>query len=165
MEASMNQDLRAQAPPPSNALQAKIGGGGAGGIDPSVLARAEAALKSLSGQFSQWLNDEIAKLESARADVSAKGMTPETGEKLYLCAHDLKGLGATYEYPIITRISGSLCRLLDGDDKRLKAPLYLVDAHINAIKAAVRDNVRDDSDPIGSALAEALEMQVRDHFA
>jgi len=156
----VNQDMRAQAPPQANPLQAR-----AGGIDPGVLARAEAALKSLAGQFSQWLNDEIAKLESARAEVDAKGIAAAAGEKLYFRAHDLKGLGSTYEYPIITRISASLCKLLDGEEKRLKAPLYLVDAHINAIKAAVRDNIRDDSNPIGNALAEALETQVRDHFA
>ena len=43
--------------------------------------------------------------------------------------------------------------------------MYLVDAHINAIKASVRDNVRDESNPVGRALAEALEAQVRAYFA
>lgn len=80
-------------------------------------------------------------------------------------AHDLKGLGGTYEFPIITRLAGSLCKLLDDETKRATAPLYLVDAHINAIKAAVRDNVRDDSNPVGRALAEALETKVRAYFA
>ncbi len=163
-EAPLSQELKVETIQPSGALREKFGGR-AGGLDPNMLARAEAALKSLSGQFSQWLNDEIVKLEAARADVQTKGLNTETGEALYMRAHDLKGLGGTYEFPIITRLAGSLCKLLDDQEKRSSAPLYLVDAHINAIKAAVRDNIRDDGNPVGRALAEALEEQVRAYFA
>ena len=41
--------------------------------------------------------------------IRAEGLTPETAENLYFRAHDLKGLGATYGYPLVTRIAGSLC--------------------------------------------------------
>jgi hypothetical protein len=160
----VSNEFKAQTMAPAGNLRDKVGGG-AGRLDPNILARAEAALKSLSGQFAQWLNDEIVKLEAARAAVQDQGMTAETGEVLYMRAHDLKGLGGTYEFPIITRLAGSLCKLLDDPAKRPAAPLYLVDAHINAIKAAVRDNVRDDANPVGRALAEALEEQVRAYFA
>ncbi len=159
----MSHEFKVETIQPSNGLRDKIGGR-AGGLDPDILARAEAALKSLSGQFSQWLNDEIAKLEAARAEVPASGLDAQTGETLYMRAHDLKGLGGTYEFPIVTRLAGSLCLLLDDVDKRTSAPLFLVDAHINAIKAAVRDNIRDDSNPVGRALAEALEEKVRAYF-
>ena len=46
-----------------NALFKRVGGGRVGAIDPAAIAKAEAALKSLSGNFGQWLNDEVAKLE------------------------------------------------------------------------------------------------------
>jgi hypothetical protein len=153
----------AQSMAPSTSLRDKVGGG-SGALDPAVLAKAEAALKALSGQFGQWLDDEIAKLEAARADIGKDGMTVQTGDRLYMRAHDLKGLGGTYEFPIVSRISASLCRLIDDQPKRAKAPLFLIDAHIQAIKAAVRDNIRDEANPIGRALAEALEAQVRTHF-
>ena len=143
-----------------NTLKLKVGGR-FGGIDPSAIAKAEAALKSLSGNFTQWLNDEVVKLETARQRVRSEGMTAETMESLYLRAHDLKGLGATYEFPIITRMAASLCRLIDDPTKRSNAPLFLIDAHIDAIRAAVRDNIRDDNNPIGRGLAEELESQVR----
>jgi hypothetical protein len=159
----LSQDFKAGTGQPSSVLRDKVGGR-ATGLDPSMLARAEAALKSLSGQFSQWLNDEIAKLDSAREDIQVKGLNNQTSETLYMRAHDLKGLGGTYEFPIVTRLAGSLCQLLDDAEKRSAAPLFLIDAHIHAIKAAVRDNIRDDQNPIGRALAEALEQQVRVHF-
>ena len=51
-----------------NTLRMKVGSR-FGGIDPSAVAKAEAALKGLSGQFAQWLQDEIDKLEAARAAI------------------------------------------------------------------------------------------------
>lgn len=149
---------------PPNPLRAKVGGG-FGGIDASAIARAEEALKAMSAQFGQWLNDEVAKLDKAQADIRAQGYTPETAEALYFRAHDLKGLGATYEYPLVTRIAASLCRMLDDAEKRMKAPLPVVDAHIDAIKAVVRDKIQTDDHPVGRDLAETLEARVAEHLS
>ncbi|MGH6957226.1 MAG: Hpt domain-containing protein [Caulobacteraceae bacterium] len=144
-----------------NTLRLKVGGR-LGAIDPAAIARAEAALKSLSGNFAEWLADEVAKLEAARQRVRAEGPTAEASENLYLRAHDLKGLGATYEYPLVTRIAGSLCKLIDDADKRANAPFFLIDAHIDAIKAAVKGGIQSDTDPVGRALVAELERRVKD---
>ena len=142
-----------------NTLRLKVGGR-FGAIDPSAIAKAEAALKSLSGNFSQWLQDEVVKLETARLRVKTEGVSLETMESLYLRAHDLKGLGATYEFPLITRIAASLCRLIDDKDKRLTASMVLIDAHIDGVKAAVRDNIKTDDHPVGKILVTELERRV-----
>jgi chemotaxis protein histidine kinase CheA len=131
-----------------------------GGIDPAAIAKAEAALKSLSGNFAQWLDDEIANLENVRATVRSEGPSPENMESLYLRAHDLKGLGATYGFPLVTRIAGLLCRLIDDRSKRLEAPMALIDAHIDAIKAAVRDGIKTDDHPVGNILVKELESRI-----
>jgi len=157
----VSQQNPSQVIPPSSTLRLKVGAKGLGAIDAAAIAKAEAALKSLSGNFSQWLNDEIVKLEGARQQVKAEGVTHETMESLYLRAHDLKGLGTTYGYQLITRIAASLCRLIDEKDKRLTAPMALVDAHIDAIKAAVREEMKGDDHPVGSALVMALEQKVQ----
>ncbi|MDB5453654.1 MAG: Hpt protein [Caulobacteraceae bacterium] len=144
-----------------NTLKLKVGGGRFGGIDPTAIAKAEAALKSLSANFAEWLQDELNKLEASRARIKSEGLTAQTTENLYLRAHDLKGLGSTYEFPIITRMAASLCRLIDDPVKRTAAPLFLIDAHIDAIRASVRDNIRDEAHPVGKGLAEELEAQVK----
>ena len=157
----MSQQNSGQMIQVPNKLGAKVGGGGRlGAIDPAAIAKAEAALKSLSGNFAQWLADEITKLDGARQEVKTQGVSADTMEALYLRSHDLKGLGATYGFPIITRIAGSLCRLIDDKDKRVGAPMPLVDAHIDAIKAAVRDDIKDDEHPVGKILVQELEARV-----
>ncbi len=155
----MSQQNSGQMIQVPNTLRAKVGGR-FGAIDPAAIAKAEAALKSLSGNFAQWLNDEVVKLEAARQRVKAEGVTSETMESLYLRAHDLKGLGTTYEYPLITRIGASLCKLIDDKDKRMTAPMALIDGHIDAIKAAVRDEIKTDDHPVGRVLIQELERQV-----
>jgi chemotaxis protein histidine kinase CheA len=157
----VSQQNSGQMIQPTNALRLKVGGGRLGAIDPAAIAKAEAALKSLASNFSQWLSDEITKLEAARQQVRAQGATAETMENLYLRAHDLKGLGTTYGYQLITRIAGSLCRLIDDKDKRASTSLELVDAHIDAIKAAVRDDIKGDDHPVGRVLVEELERRVK----
>ncbi len=157
----MSQQNSGQLIQPTNALRLKVGGGRLGAIDPAAIAKAEAALKSLASNFSQWLADEITKLEAARLTVRTQGITVESMENLYLRAHDLKGLGTTYGYQLITRIAGSLCRMIDDKEKRSATPLELVDAHIDAIKAAVRDDIKSDEHPVGRVLVEELERRVK----
>lgn len=157
----MSQQNPGQMIQPTNALRLKVGGGRLGAIDPAAIAKAEAALKSLASNFTQWLADEITKLDAARQQVKTAGVTPETMENLYLRAHDLKGLGTTYGYQLITRIAGSLCRMIDEKEKRATTSLELVDAHIDAIKAAVRDDIKSDDHPVGRVLVEELERRVK----
>jgi hypothetical protein len=158
----VSQQNPSQMIPAPNQLRLKVGGGRLGSIDAAAIAKAEAALKSLSGNFGQWLQDEINKLEAARQQVKVAGVTVETMENLYLRAHDLKGLGTTYGYQLITRIAASLCRLIDEKDKRLSASMGLVDAHIDAIKASVREGMKADDHPIGAALVQELERRVKE---
>ena len=145
-----------------NTLKAKIGGR-FGGIDPAALAKAEAALKGLSDNFGQWMEDELTKLASARERIRSEGYNAETAESLYFRAHDLKGLGATYGFPLVTRIAGSLCRLTDDPATRLRAPIFLLDAHIDAINASVRGKICDVDHPVGKTLVEELERRVREY--
>ena len=156
----MSQQNPSQMIPAPTSLRLKVGANRMGAIDAAAIAKAEAALQSLAGNFGEWLQDEIVKLEAARQQVRDTGVTVETMENLYLRAHDLKGLGTTYGYQLITRIAGSLCRLIDEKDKRLTAPMPLVDAHIDAIKASVREEMKSDDHPVGSALVMALEQKV-----
>lgn len=154
----------AQVIRPPNTLRMKVGGA-FGGIDANAIAKAEEALKAMSAQFGQWLQDEIVKLDKAQSDIRAQGYNTQTAENLYFRAHDLKGLGTTYQYPLVTRLAGSLCKMMDDPAKRMAAPLMLIDAHIDAIKAVVRDQIQTDDHPTGKILAETLEAKVAEHFA
>lgn len=160
----MSNDSPMQVINQPNSLKLKLGGR-FGGIDMAAIAKAEAALASLSGNFAQWMQEELQKLEAARQTIRVDGMTAQSAEGLYFRAHDLKGLGATYDFPLITRIAASLCRLIDDPETREAAPMFLVDGHIDAIRAAVRDEIRTDTHPVGKVLIAELEHRVDEFIA
>jgi hypothetical protein len=131
-------------------------------FDEAALKRAEAALASLSSEFQGWMEEEVTKLVEARDAARAAGWDDVSLDRLFGCAHDAKGLGATYEYPLVTRLAGSLCRLIEtpaGKDVARKAP-RLVDAHVEAIRATVRDKIKELNHPVARALLGELETQV-----
>ena len=107
-----------------------------GAVDPAALARAEAALQAMSGEFAGWLAEEVARLEAARARLDGPDRAAALDE-VHWRAHDLKGLGATYGHPLTTRLAASLCRLLADAPRRDAAPRALVEAHVDAVHAAV----------------------------
>lgn len=142
---------------PPNTLKAKMKG--KIGFDASAIAKAEAALASLSGDFDAWLDEDVRRLEAAWAEAAHK-TDADSLEPVYGVAHDVKGLGSTYNYPLVTRIAHSLCSLIETNELRMKAPRPLLAAHVHAIRAAVRDQIKSDEHPVGKMLAEELERQV-----
>ncbi|MBO6796919.1 Hpt domain-containing protein [Maricaulis sp.] len=151
-----NQDVEIVNPP--NMLQIKIGGPISAG-DLHLIEKAEDAIKDLRHEFGAWLEEEVQKLEDAAKLVREKGLKGDEGEQLFICAHDLRGVGSTYEFPIITRLAASLTKLIDMDEKRQKASKALALAHVDAIRAALSQNIRDTNDAVAAALAGELEVQ------
>ncbi|WP_417488163.1 Hpt domain-containing protein [Maricaulis sp.] len=151
-----NKDVEVISAP--NMLQIKVGGPVSQG-DLHMIQKAEEALKDLRSDFGQWLEEEVVKLEDAAKIVRDKGLNGSEGEELFVRAHDLRGLGTTYEFPIITRLAKSLTKMIDMPEKREKAQTSLALAHVGAIRAALSQNIRDDNDPVAAALASELETQ------
>jgi chemotaxis protein histidine kinase CheA len=144
---------------PPNTLKQRVGGA-LPRLDADAIARAEEALKSLASQFDDWMDEELSKLEAAWTAASKEGLEGEVGTALFRAAHDVKGLGTTYEFPLVTRLAAPLCRLLETPELRAVARLDLAGALVNAVRVAIRDRVRTDDDPVGRALAQESEAIV-----
>lgn len=131
-------------------------------FDADAVARAEAALQALSNEFGTWMEDEVVKLETAFAQAKAEKFASTALDALHTRAHDVKGLGATYEFPLITRLAAALCRLMETPERRGLAPqnAHLIAAAVGAIRASVRDNIRNDQHAIGRVLAAELDASV-----
>ena len=127
------------------------------------VARAEAALAAISGDFTDWMKDECARLDAARRKVREMGLSTQTRQELFLAAHDLKGDAGTLGYPEVAAAAESLCRLLEHTPDLTKIPLAIVDQHVDAVRAIVREHGRDDVAQIAAALTAKLRA-VTDEF-
>ena len=131
--------------------------------DDDPVARAEAALAQISGEFSTWMNDECERLDAARRRVKEVGLTKQTRQELFLSAHDVKGDSGTFGYPAVVPAADSLCRLLEHTPDLKRIPLAIVDQHVDAVRAIVREYAREDINDIANALTQRLR-QVTDEF-
>jgi HPt (histidine-containing phosphotransfer) domain-containing protein len=146
---------------PPHALRKAIAPAQAGDDDP--VARAEAALEELAGEFAAWMHAECERLEAARREVRREGMTKKTHNDLFRAAHDIKGEAATFGYPAVAPVAESLCRLLEHTPDIKRIPLTLVEQHVNAVRAIAREHARVDRAGIASALTRRLR-DVTDEF-
>jgi HPt (histidine-containing phosphotransfer) domain-containing protein len=131
------------------------------GDDP--VARAEAALAQLSSEFDAWMHAECERLEAARQQVAAQGLTDRTHDELFRAAHDIKGEAATFGFPAVTGVAESLCRLLEHTPELARIPISLVDQHVDALRAIAREQDHADHAELARALTTRLR-EVTDDF-
>ena len=143
---------------PPNMLKAKVGGTFVG-IDMAAVNRAEAAMDALKSEFAGWAQDDVRRLVAAR-DAFAANPDIAARAGLLRAAHDMKGQAATFNYPLIARVAGSLSHLIHDLPEHAELSLGLVDAHVNAIHVIYRDKVMDMSNKVALALSEELEARV-----
>jgi hypothetical protein len=131
-------------------------------FDQHAVTRADDTLKAMSGSFGEWLVGDVAKLQAARTACEDAAWSDASLSRLFAAAHDLKGMGSTYGYPLATQLAASLCRLVETDAGKAaaRATPALACAHVDALRAAVRDGIRSAGNPVGRALLEALETRV-----
>ena len=131
--------------------------------DEDPVARAEKALQEISGEFSDWMNEELERLDAARRKVTEKGLDWQNREELFLSAHDVKGDSGTFGFPLVAGAAESLCRLLEHSPDLSRIPMSIIDQHVDAVRAIAREYKRADIGEIARALTARLR-QVTDEF-
>ena len=149
---------------PPNMLKAKVGGGGFATLDMAAINRAEAAMEGLKGEFASWAEDDVKRLVAAREAFAA---APDANNRAALlrAAHDMKGQAATFNYPLIARVAGSLSRMIGDLPESTALPLSLIDAHVNAILVIHKQAMQDTADKIALALCTELDARVDEVLA
>jgi len=147
---------------PPNRLQAAVGRA-IEGDDP--VARAEAALAQLSSEFSRWMNDECEQLDRAHRNVRQSGMTALAHDALFRSAHDIKGQAATLGFPLVAAVAESLCCLIEETHDPARIPLDLVDQHVDAVRAIVREHGRPHAEATAAQLTRTLRQVCEEFIA
>jgi HPt (histidine-containing phosphotransfer) domain-containing protein len=127
------------------------------------LARAEQALEELSSEFAGWMVSECERLDAARHQIKADGFNKVSRDSLFHAAHDIKGEAATFGFPDVAASAESLCRLIEHTPDAARIPIALVDQHVDAIRAIIRENGRADVAALADALTRTLRS-VTDEF-
>src|SRR6476660_1044539 len=126
------------------------------------VARAEKALAELSPEFASWMDAECHRLDQARSDL-IEDLTIANVDALFHAAHDIKGEAATFGYPAVAAAADSLCRLIEYTPDPTRIPGKLLDQHVDAVRAIIREYARSDAIELAQTLTTRLR-EVTDEF-
>ena len=129
------------------------------------VARAEQALAGLSGEFKGWMLAEADRLSAAYATIRKEGFTPKTSDELFRAAHDIKGDAATFGYFYAGAVADSLCRVIEHAPDLNKVPAQLIEHHVNAIQAIVRDHTKLEATKVATELNRRLRRVADEYLA
>lgn len=129
------------------------------------VAQAEQALASLSDNFAAWMEAECARLDAAREAVRLNGLRKSSREALFHAAHDIKGQADTLGFPLAAAAADSLCGLIEGAPETVAIPLVLIDQHVDAVKAIVREHPLPHAEALASQLTTILRAATKDFLA
>ena len=126
---------------------------------PEETAEASNAAGPEAADFSDWLAGDLDQLRDNFHSLQALPTAPSRIRAMFLSAHNLRGTAEPYGYPVIGRICGSLCRLLEGMEDA-SDELALINLHVEAASAAARTGGGAAADALAETVCSALEEKV-----
>jgi len=126
-----------------------------------MLRRAEAALESLKDEYPQWVEQHIVALETECGKLrQGDGEGATALAAMADVAHDVKGEGTTYGYPLMTALGGSLYRFVADLTACNAVQLDIMEKHVSAMRAVIRGRIEGDGGALGREIIGSLERAV-----
>jgi CheY-like chemotaxis protein len=127
-----------------------------------VLAHAEQQLKREAEGFLDWAKAYLERLsrQVQEARTLPADQRNTNFEDINIVAHELRGQGGTFGYPLITVFAKSLYEVTKPPCRQDDSNLEIVKAHIDTMRAVLRDKIEGDGGELGQALFKALKMAI-----
>ncbi|MEN0077868.1 MAG: hypothetical protein AAF753_02040 [Pseudomonadota bacterium] len=106
-----------------------------------------------------WLHRDVDALAEAFDTFSQRVASKDARRALFVASHNLRGTARPLGNPVLERLSGSLCRLLEETDPN-EPVVALANLHVGAMRAALNSGSGGASAELADAVCVALEDQV-----
>lgn len=146
---------------PPNNLGNKVVKGGPGAVDLATLERAEAVIADMAGDYLEWIQEDLQKMEKAFAALSsASGDRQAEIDEVYQISHDIKGQGGSFGYDLMTAIGNQLCRLIEKSNSIGDDEIAAIGLHVNAMKLIITQRMEGDGGEAGDNMLVGLQQVV-----
>jgi CheY-like chemotaxis protein len=129
-------------------------------IDPSILLAAEQQLERMDNDYAEWVKDSLVQLNEAYEKCAAtEDSIRRASYAPTMCqiAHELRGQGTTFGYPLITEFSRSLFHVTLKVESIDDLLLELLKTHIDGITLVIREKIRGSAGEVGASLYTGLQ--------
>lgn len=108
-------------------------------------------------QFVTWTNDAVAELKELVAGLaSGAGASAEKIDRIYDLTHNIKGMGSSFDFPLMTNTGSSLCSYIKNLPADKTVSPKVVDAHVRVFEVVLQHKIRGDGGEKGKALQSRL---------
>lgn len=143
-----------------NTLKAKVGAGG--DLSAEMRSAADRVMGSLASDYPALamadLNRMAKLVQTAREDA---GKAADALRAIHRIAHDMRGQGGSFGYPLMTRIAASLSLLTENAKRHDAEMLGVVRAHLEAMRAIIANRTTGDGDATAQQIVRGLDLVAR----
>ncbi|MBM3556200.1 MAG: response regulator [Alphaproteobacteria bacterium] len=147
-----------------NALKSKLDTSATGGIADLTkeLAQAQQTMERAEVDAKRWFNEMVDRLGNMLAALQDEASEkPIVIKNIHGLAHELRGAGGIFGFPLVTQFGKSLYQWTDEAVDLRKETFDMVRAHIEVIRITVRQGIRTDNDRIAIEIKSILDKAIR----
>jgi chemotaxis protein histidine kinase CheA len=136
--------LKAKAPPTARLLS-------------EAIEAAEAAVAELAKDYPKRAGEKVAELDSTFEALPVSENAQAPIRALFAIAHEIRGEGGSFGFPLATAIAANLCRILEDRDQVDEALFGAIRVHIDSLKLVVSQPIKGDGGAQGADLLDGLQ--------
>lgn len=149
-----------------NRLSEKAGGigtkGALGTFPVNLIEQAQESFETMTSDYPDWVQSTLSRLtrlvETAKAHPDRRF---SLFKEINLIAHDMKGQGGTFGYPLITNFGDSLYDFTGPNAGSTDSHVAIIKAHVDAMRATITARIQGDGGEIGQQLKTMLATAIK----
>ncbi|WP_417456124.1 hypothetical protein [Kordiimonas sp.] len=110
--------------------------------------------QELVDQFLTWTSDAVKELREIVTEMEETGADQSKADRVYDISHNIKGMGASFNFGLMTTVGTSLCRYIKtaGDGASARG----VGAHVRIFEVVLENKITGEGGEKGEALVKRL---------
>lgn len=111
----------------------------------------------LMDHYLAYTEKTVAELHALAARLTSDDNAAALGEEMHALAHNIRGMGSSFGFPLMTRVGTTLCTYLRALDEDQPAEAEVVTAHLKAMDTILENRILGEGGAEGKALIALLD--------
>ena len=113
-------------------------------------------LDDLRDTYLTWTRESLEKLDGLLVALAGDGDADATADEIFAIVHNIKGMGTSFGFQLMTDSGHLLCDYLRIRPKGVRADAAFVTSMVKAMHVIIDNNITGDGGPSGARLIEKL---------
>ena len=123
----------------------------------SAFAEASKGLLEMAAGYIDWAQDDFKRLNAAATELTSHPDSKTAKDNVHWIAHDMKGQGGTFGYPLISVVLNNLCLHLNSCNSMSAEDLKIVNLHIEFVNLIITNRLKGKGGEIGEQVIHGMQ--------